>query len=199
MNDSKIPDVIPSRGAVAQPLTLAVTRDLTAHDLLRLGDAERSSVPVLKKLRHVHHRQAQLLAQGKKPGEIALIVGCTVQRIVQLQNDPAFIELVTVYQDQIFVAELEAKARIETKLVDVAEAAVDEIAERMEDDAKRQALPVGELRKIAELGLDRTVAPPKNAPPQNTAPPAVTINFGTGLRPALREDASAPTIDVEKE
>lgn len=176
------PDLIPSRGAIAEPMFLEVKRELTPDDLLRLGDAPKVGVPVLQKLRSIHHRQAQLLAQGKKPTEVAAIVGCTVQRLVQLQNDPTFMELVTYYGDQMMVSALEDGARLRDKLVDVGEMAVDELRERLEDEARRKTMRTGDVRQIAEFAMDRTVAPPKAAPAQGTTPSAVTINFGTPLK-----------------
>jgi hypothetical protein len=52
----------------------------------------------------------------------------------------------------------------------------------MEDDKRRQSLPMGEIRKIAEFAMDRTVAPMKTAAVSTQPPTAVTINFGTSLR-----------------
>jgi hypothetical protein len=188
-------DLIPSRGAVAEPLLMEVSRELKPDDLLRLADAPKVNVPVLQKLRATHHRQAQLLAQGKTVGEVAMIVGCTPQRLTQLQSDPTFSDLVTYYQDQIMVLALEDGARMRDKIVDVGEMAVDELRERLENDAKRQAMPVGEIRKIAEFAMDRTVAPPKAAPQTQTAPTQVTISFGT----PIRAPDDAPMIEGKAE
>lgn len=186
-------DLIPSRGAVAEPLALEVLRPLTARDMERLGEAPKVGVPILQRLRATHHRQAQLLASGKSVSETAAIVGCTPQRLTQLQADPAFSDLVAYYQDQLMAAMLSDTARLKDKIVDVGEMAVDELRERMEDDAKRRAMKTGEIRRIAEFAMDRTVAPPVVAPPTNTAPAAITINFGTPV--ADQRPNSAPLID----
>jgi hypothetical protein len=195
------PDLIPARGAVAEQLLLEVERELTADDLLRLADAPKVSVPILQKLRATHHRQAQLIAQGKPLNQVAAIVGCTTQRLVQLQVDPMFTELVAFYQDQIMVLALEDGARMRDKLVDVGEMAVDELRERLEDDTKRSGMQTEQVRKIAEMALDRTVAPPKTAAPPNTTPVSVTLNFGTSLRdPSLANPlASAKIIEGQAE
>jgi hypothetical protein len=176
------PDLIPSRGAIAEPLLMEVERELTREDLTRLGDAPKVSVPILQKLRATHHRQAQLLAKGHSPTEVAAIVGCTVQRLVQLQVDPTFTELVSYYQDQIMSAMIQDSARLADKLVDLGELAVDELRERMEDDDKRKNMQTGNVLKIAEFAMDRTVAPPKATTNAQAAPSAITINFGTPLR-----------------
>jgi hypothetical protein len=180
--------LVPRRGAVAQPLLLEVVRDLTVGDLPRLSETSKVSVPTVQRLRAVHHRQAQLLAQGRSVKEVAAIVGCSPQRIVQLQVDPAFSQLIHYYQDQIMVMSLEDGARLRDKIVDVGELAVDELRDRLEDDTKRKSIHIGEIRKIAEFAMDRTVAPPKNALPSATAPAAITINFGTSLRDTSKDD-----------
>lgn len=190
---------LPARGRPASPLLMEVTRALTAGDLDRLSEAPKVSVPTVQRLRAIHHRQAQLLAQGKKVSEVAAIVGCSVQRIVQLQVDPAFTQLVEYYSDQIMVLALEDGARLRDKLIDLGEQAVDELRDRMEDDTKRQSMPVGEVRKIAEFAMDRTVAPPKTAVPPNSAPAAITINFGTALRNVPTDDEDAPQIEGKVE
>jgi hypothetical protein len=195
-------DLIPSRGAVAEPLILEVTRELTAEDIARMGDAPKVSVPVLQRLRATHHRQAGLLAEGKSVKEVAAIIGCTTQRIVQLQVDPTFADLVAYYHDQMMVNLLSDAARLKAKIIDVGEMAVDELVDRMEDDAKRQNMPVGEIRKIAEFAMDRTVAPPQSAPSAQIIPAVITMNFGTSIRhdAALEGGAAAPkTIEARVE
>ena len=172
-------DLIPARGAIAEPVFMEVGRELTPGDLARLGEAPKVGPPALQRLRATHHRQALLLAQGKSVGEVAAIVGCTPQRLVQLQNDPTFSELLVYYQNQAIAALLEDTARLQAKIVDVGEMAVDELRDRMEDDGKRAAMRTDEVRKIAEFAMDRTVAPPKATQAANAAPANVTINFGT--------------------
>lgn len=204
---------LPARGAAAQPLRLEVIRPLIAEDLARAHEAPKSGPPPLQKLRAIHHRQAQLLAGGKTVSEVAAIVGTTPQRIVQLKNDPSFAELVAYYQDQIMAASLEDSARLRDKLVDLGEMAVDELRERMEEEGRRKGIATGDIRKIAELALDRTVAPPKTATPIASPPAAITINFGTSLaveepaQPAAEPktiehepapEPQAPSKDVDK-
>lgn len=188
---------IASRGRATLPLHLEVLRPLTADDLPRLAEAPKTNVPTVQRLRAIHHRQAQLLAQGRSHGEVAAIVGVTTQRLTQLMVDPAFTQLVAYYQDQIMVLALEDGARLRDKIIDVGEMAVDELRDRMEDDQRRKNLPIGEVRKIAEFAMDRTVAPPKTAMPPNTAPAAITFNFGTSLREvtAAPEAVSERTIE----
>lgn len=176
------PDLIPARGAVAEPLVMEVARELTAEDVRRLGAGPKVGVPVLQRIRATHHRQAALLAEGKSVTDVAMIVGCTTARITQLQNDPAFAELVIYYRDQILTAQISDAARLKDKIIDVGEMAVNELAERLEDDDRRRRMHVGDVRKIAEFAMDRTVAPPQVAASTPSPPAAITINFGTPIR-----------------
>lgn len=188
------PDLIPSRGAIAEPLVMEVVRPLTQADLAVLGEAPKVGVPPLQRLRATHHRQAALLAEGKSVSQVAAIVGCTPQRLTQLQTDPTFAELIHYYHDQMMVAHLTDAARLKDKIIDVGEMAVDELRERMEDDERRRRISAGEIRKIAEFAMDRTVAPPQMAPNVATTPAAITINFGTALR---NTPAGAPVATIE--
>lgn len=183
--------------AIAAPLNIEIVRALTSDDLKSLVGAPRVDVPVLQKLRAIHHRQAVLIAEGKTNNEVAAIVGSTAQRIVQLKADPTFVELVGYYQDQIITAQIEDSARLRDKLVDLSEMAVDELRDRLEDDVKRKAMPVGEVRKIAEFGLDRTVAPPKSTTTSTAQPQVITLDFGgRGFRNEGRNDK---VIDITPE
>lgn len=190
------PDLIPSRGAIAEPLLMDVTREITAEDLLRLTNnaGPKVGVPILQKLRATHHRQAQLLAQGKNLNEVAAIVGCTVQRLVQLQIDPMFAELISYYHDQLMVNAMDDASRLQSKITDLGEQAVDELLERMENDASRKTMRTGDVRQIAEFAMDRTVAPPKATTSAQLAPSAITINFGTSLVTERSEGAMEPAI-----
>lgn len=196
-------DLLPARGAVrGLPLIFEIERELTAADILSLAvdGAERVAPPALQQIRAVHHEIARYCARGMPDVEVALRVGRTAQRIRDLRLDPAFKNLVSVYEASVADAAFEDGERIRGKLVDVAEVAVDEIANRLEDPARRQQIPVGELRQIAAMGLDRTVAPPKTAVPAVTVPQNITFNIGTkDLRPGddakLVEHESAPEED----
>lgn len=181
------------RGAIAEDLGLEVVRELTLEDMNKLAQAPKTGVPVIQRLKATHHKQAMLLAQGHSVKEIAAIVGCSAQRVVQLQNDPTFAELVTYYHDQIITNMLTDASRLQDKIVNVGEMAVDELEERLENDESRKRISIGEIRKIAEFAMDRTVAPPKAAPMTNTVPSAVTINFGTPI--SLNQNDEPKTIE----
>lgn len=168
----------PARGAVAQPVVMTVLRELTLEDLARLPLAPPSGPAVIKQARAVHHRQAQLVAEGRTNIEVATIIGCTPQRISDLKKDPTFQNLMAYYSTQLVETELETHRRIQGKLTDVLELAVDELQERLEDDAKRTRLSFNELRKAAEFAADRTVAPPKGTTNVGLPPAKIELNFG---------------------
>jgi len=192
-------DLLPARGRPGLPLTFEVVRELSVADLTRALTAPLVGVPPIQRLRTVHHRQARLIAEGRKLAEVAAIVGSTPERLSQLLRDPMFSELVVYYQDQLMVTELEDARRINAKLVSAAEAALDEINERVGDEEKVKGIHIGELRKVAELGLDRTVAPPKTAAPPVTVPANITLNFGTSLKPVAVIEGEAKLVSDDKE
>lgn len=167
-------------GRIALPLVFSVVRELNSIDLLRLvtETVERSAPPSIQKLTARHHTAARLLASGKSCTEVAILVSRTPQRIRDLQSDPTFSELVSYYHDQIKEESLSDSVRLQHKLVTLAEDALEEIDDRLSNDEKRSAIPISELRQIAAMGLDRTVAPPKTATPVTTPPQQITFNIG---------------------
>lgn len=193
---------IPTRGAIAAPLFAEVVRALTAEDIMLLATSEEKvQLAPTQKLRAVHHKMAMLLSEGKGVAEVGAITGYTPQRITQLQNDPAFQDLIKYYSDQLITAHMEDAVRLQSKLVDVAEMALNEISERLEDDATRKAMPVGELRQLTTMGADRTVAPPKATTTVVNVPHKITLNIGgRGIREAgektLDNPPQRPIIDA---
>jgi len=185
---------IPRRGAVAQPAVMSLVREITEADLERLALALPTAPPPLQKARAIHHKQAQLLAEGYSVNEVAAIVGSTAQRISLLKNDQTFAELISYYQDQRAEIEFETHRRIQNTLVDVLELAAGEIQERLSDDTARSAVALPELRKLAEFAADRTVAPPR-ATQQGSALPPTKIELNFGYKP----QAEPKTITIEPE
>lgn len=192
-------DLIPDRGRPGQTLLLTVERELTSADLFRLAtepDLPRAVVPGIKRLKPSHHAMARYIAAGKTYVETAHLVGATAQRIGDLdRHDPAFQELVAYYKEQIDEISVADAQRVQLKLLDAAETAVDEINDRLDDPKKRGEIPIGELRQVVQMGADRTVAPPKTAQPTVVVPTVVTFNIGTkDIRPK-----DAPIIDQPPE
>jgi hypothetical protein len=173
-------DLIPPRNRPqVKPLLLEVEREITEDDIksfLAAPPIVTRQAP-LQRLRTIHHRQAQLIASGKSLVEISHMVGTTPHRLSSLCQDPTFKELVAFYQDQASEFMHEDRERIESKLIDVAEMALDELHERLDTNPK--AVPLAELRKAAEMGFDRTIAPSKTAQNSPIVPASITLNFGS--------------------
>ena len=183
-------DFLPRRGAIARPLIMEVVRQITDDDVLRLGSGVASGQgrnvsirPALKQIRAIHHRMAQLLSQGRSNGEVAVLVGRTPQSVSDLQQDPAFKNLLSYYTDQFMVAMMEDSVRLGVKANNVGEMALDELTARFEDDASRKNMTVADLTRAGAFGLDRGALPPKAAGGQAVVPANITLNFGTELKP----------------
>lgn len=145
-----------------------------------IDDGNRVAAPVLQRLRASHHTAARLVAEGRNAIEVAQIVNRTPQNIRDLaRNDPAFRDLVSYYHAQLEEIGMESSKRIQAKLRLLGEAAVDELLERFDDDGKRAAMSTDAINRVAQMGLDRTDAPPKTAQPIVATPTRITFNIGT--------------------
>jgi hypothetical protein len=195
-------DIIPSRGGAAHSLILEVEGELTGEDIFQLLSEKpaRTAAPILQKTSAVHHRIARHMAAGRDSVEIAIIVGRTAQRINDLKKDPTFQNLVAYYSEQIIDIEVEDGQRIQGKFKDMTEGAQDEILRRLENDDELRKIPISELRQIAQLGADRTDAPPRQAQAQSNAPQNITFNIGArDLTPKDDPQVIEGTAEVVKE
>lgn len=139
------------------PLVADIVRALTEEDIQRLTSAPNraSKTPALTKLRHVHHLLARLLAEGKRPVECSALTGYSQSRISILQNDPAFRELVEYYSQTVQAEFVDAQKRLATLGI----TAIEELQARF--DERPETLSVPQTIAIAEMALDRSIAPPK--------------------------------------
>jgi len=177
-DDFDFSSLLPKRGSF-KTLAFSVIRELTPEDILRVGSGSLLAHRPLQQIRAIHHRLAQLISQGFTHAEVAQMAGSSTARIGKLVADPTFQELISYYSDQIAEHQIEDGQRIQEKLKTAAETALDELTDRLEDDEKRAAMPLSELRKIVELGADRTVAPPRQSIQLTQQPTAITLNIGT--------------------
>jgi hypothetical protein len=165
-------------------ILMSVERELTAEDVLSFAGADGSTPePVCPKpiarLRASHHRAAQLVAAGHLSyTEISFAMGRGLSAITNLMRDPAFAQLVQYYQEQIAENFITDAQRLNAKLLDIADLATEEIRDRLEGEPPTNPIPTSELRQLATMGLDRTVAPPKTAQPVQTLPTQITFNIG---------------------
>lgn len=147
-----------AQGAKKNPLGLEYRRDLTRADIedcttLPVG----ATVPQLVRLTYKHHATAQQVAEGKSGAEISAMTGYTANRISQLKSDPAFMELVEFYKEQ----NIELYAAAHAKLAMLGVAAVEELQDRLEDNP--ESFSIRETIEVAEMALDRSIAPTKGS------------------------------------
>lgn len=182
--------MLPTRGRPGATLVMTVERQLTAGDLLQseVLPAQRVAAPTIQRLKAAHHAAARLLASGRSIAETAAMVGRTPQRISDLaSNDESFQWLVSYYREQVDDAGIDEAREFQGRLKDVARSSLEEIQDRLDDDKQRREISVGELRQLAVMGLDRTIAPPKTAQPVTNPPTHITFKIGAkDIRPKER-------------
>lgn len=180
---------IPSaRGRRPAPLELSFVRELNEGDLEVLLNPPAKGVVTspIARLRHTHHLLARCLAEGRKPSEVSLITGYSLSRISILQNDPSVKELVAYYAENAAEQYLDVHARLAALGVSTLE----ELQERLE--AEPEKFTQNQLMQLAELTLDRSVAPPKGGGKGGGAG-APAVNFNISF-----ETPSAPVVTIEQ-
>lgn len=171
-------------------LTLTYVRDLTQADLAMLaGGAKLPSVRErVEALTHRHHLAARMIADGMKPSDVAYATAYSAGTIASLRKDPAFTDLLAYYAGQKEQVYLDVHQRLGS----LGMAAVDRLQNRIEHldtigedalaDAKaevqRKIMPNGTLLQIAEMALDRSIAPTRGNASANPRDPR---DIGGGL------------------
>lgn len=198
--------MLPSRGRPGALLVFEIDRELTHQDVLRLAveGAPKVGPPILQKLKDHHHAIARYLASGRSVVETAELTGMTPQRVGDLQRlDPAFQNLLSFYQEQVGAIGTDEARQFRGKLRGISTRSLDIITERLDDPDQVEKLSTDELRRLAEMGLDRTDAPPRTA--QTTPPTPTQITFNMGPRTIepkelkVVEGEEVETIDIESE
>ena len=105
----------------------------------------------INRIREKHHSVARLVAQNFENGVICAIVGYTPAYLSTLLNNPAMQELIRYYRAQ----QSNASEVIAEKLRSVAMRAVEQLAERIDEDGDN-APSNNDLIQLAKLGLDRS-------------------------------------------
>lgn len=172
-------------------LQLRVIRELTSEDVAAPQLPAPQRVRPLGELKHAHHQLARLMAEETDHYTASAITGYSSSTIWRLQQDPMFQELVEHYREHIDGQHLEAHQR----LAHTGMLALEEIQRRLLEEPDRHSNK--DLRDIAELTFDRSIAPSKGAPrgmaPPGGAPQGVqlVVQF---VEPKARADATV--IDV---
>lgn len=130
--------------------------------------------PELLRIRHSHHRLAQLLAIGTAPGIAAVLCNYAPSRVTALQQSPAFIELVSFYAGEakeIWADFVEISATLSKD-------ALQELQCRL--DEKPEMFSVGQLMELYRNTADRS----GHAPVQKSLNVNVNADVGSRLNAA---------------
>lgn len=131
------------------PLSVEVVRSLVEADveILLSPPPVDSSAPVIRQLKHQHHRLAQLISQGVDGTEISLITGYSPAYVSTLKTGPDFQELITYYAAQETQKHVDAMARLHA----LGLSGVEELAKRIEEEPEKWTKR--ELMELVEMGL----------------------------------------------
>lgn len=174
------------------PLLAEVTRELTPTDLDEIGRTagRPPGKSPLKRLSDRHRNLARVLASGQHSDrEAAVICGYTPENIYLLRKDPAFMNLLEFYRNQVDYDLRQVHERISGVTVE----ALDLITERLEDEEERKKITTNQALEIAKMGADRIGHGPQSS--------SVQVNINANLADRLkaaREQAkqAAKTIDL---
>jgi hypothetical protein len=173
------------RGRPSAQLSVKIVRPIRVSDLAALASGPIEG-PQVKRLTDRHHGLARLLAAGVAPGEAAAIMNYDNGRVSILQNDPAFVELVSLYRgrvDEAFVSTMDQLSGMNRDVIL-------ELRERLENDPS--AFSNEELRRLMETSLDRTGYGPTHK--QETT---VTISLSEKLDLARKRALEARRVSAQ--
>lgn len=143
-----------TRGRVPRDKQIFEVGELTREDLGALR--QKRQLPVVTRLRDPHHLLARLLASGLRQAEAAYRAGYSVARVVQLEADPTFRELIQSYRAQVteaFAEQTETFVALATGNMLKAERM---IAEKLEAAEEGEAeVPLKTLLSISRDAADR--------------------------------------------
>jgi len=169
---SRLPE---GRGRPAQEVRFSNARPILEVDLPDLLNPVADLTPQaegLVKIRSRHHHLARQIAEGKTYTAISEASGMSISRISILTNDPAFAELIAHYRDAVTERYLDVHEKIATLAI----SATEELQARLDDEP--DGFTNKELMNLAEVTLDRSIAPSKAAGGVvPSAPVAINISF----------------------
>lgn len=172
-------------GRAPAKLDVDVLGEIGEDDLALLAEPRAADpAPVVVKLRERHHALARLLAEGKSPGEAALITRYSQSRVSILLADPAFRDLVTHYRELVNEEFVDFQAKLSELAIDAAHV----LQERLEDTP--DDLSDSLLLRVVEVGADRTGHGPSAKQEVN-----VRIGLADRLREARERVEASRTIE----
>lgn len=180
----------PFRGKIPKRREIEGIRPITREDLPRLLGPRDNSASIPQRLRESHHDIARLLATGLDLARIAAITGYSTNRVWQLSQSPAMVNLVAHYRshlDTTFLAAAEPYYDLATRNMLAAERHLaDRIAELDED---------GELLSVREaLAISRDAADRFGYSKRQTNL-NVNADFAALLEKAIERSGKGPIID----
>lgn len=198
--------MLPARGRPGQTILFEIERELKLEDILRLATDEnllRVGPPTIQKISDNHHAIARHLASGKTVLETADLCGMSAQRVGDLaRTDPAFRNLLAFYRDQVQVSGIDEAQTTFGDLRFIGRASREEIKRRLEDPSALKEMDIDQLRRLNEMSMDRTDAPPRTAQNQPTAPTHITFNMGPRkIEPKIidQNPSESPVLEIEFE
>lgn len=177
-------DIVRTTGRSEREVRARVVRELAAGDLALLAEEKGSRPAPVVRLRERHHALARLLAEGRKPGEAAVICGYDLSRVSILQGDPTFQDLVKLYRDDVN----QRYGDMHTVLAGLSLDGALVLRERLEEAPEK--IKTADILEIVKLGADRTGHGPTATQQVN-----VNVNLADRLQEA-RKRLAARTIDV---
>lgn len=166
----------PGKGRRPAPLDYLVTRELGAEDVVKLWELPAERVTPLKKLRYNHHLLAKAVASGKSLMECSAITGLTGARISVIKNDPAFMELVSFYAEELHEVFVDVHAR----MASLGTSVLEELQERFEDAPDKFSKK--ELMELFTTMADRSIPTAKGGPKAQQASLGLGPNGGLALQ-----------------
>lgn len=174
-------------GRAKKPMLAELERELDMDDLESLLEEKGVQAPKIKEFRERHHALAKLIAEGRKPGEAAILQRYSQSRMSVLLADPSFRELVAHYQEIVNEEFVDFQAKLSELALDAAMI----LQSRMED--KPEDLSDALVLQIVQVGADRTGHGPSQKTEVN-----VKIGLAERLAEATRRSRQA-MIDITPE
>ena len=170
-------------GRASKAFSAEFERELGLDDVESLQSERGVAPPQIIHIRERHHALARHIAEGKKPGEAAVLCRYSQSRMSILLADPAFTELVSHYRGIVN----DQFVDFQTKLAELALDAALILQSRMEDtpDDLSDAL----ILQVIQVGADRT----GHGPTQKTE---LNIKVGLADRLTAAQDRIAKARNI---
>ena len=167
-------------GRAKKPMLAEMERELGLDDVESLLAEKGVQAPLIKEFRERHHALARLIAEGRKPGEAAILQRYSQSRMSVLLADPAFQELVSHYRTIVNEEFVDFQAKLSELALDAAMILQSRMEESPDDMSDALVL------QIVQVGADRTGHGPSSKTEVN-----VKVGLADRLAEATRRSQSA--------